>query len=80
MKLDEDPGPPWEGAILAERRAHCKVYGPSAVNCAKTAEPIGLRLGCGLGWAEGSTCSIVFARRRQCTQVQSYSRGANVRV
>ena len=24
------------------------------------------RLGCGLGWAEGSTSLIVFARRRQC--------------
>jgi len=24
------------------------------------------RLGCGLGWAEGSTSSIVFARWRQC--------------
>jgi len=24
------------------------------------------RLGCGLGWAEGSTSSIVFARLRQC--------------
>jgi len=34
------------------------------------------RLGCGLGWAEGSRSSIVFARWRQCqAQVQSYLLG-----
>jgi len=27
------------------------------------------RLDCGLGWAEGSTSSIVFARWRQCAQI-----------
>jgi len=37
------------------------------------------RLGCALGWAEGSTNSTVFARWRQCAQFQSYSPGgANV--
>jgi len=36
-------------------------------------------LGCGLGWAEGSTSSIIFAKWGQCTQFQSYSPGgANV--
>jgi len=33
------------------------------------------RLGCGLGWAEGSTSSIVFGRWCQCAQFQSYSPG-----
>jgi len=30
------------------------------------------RLGCGLGWAEGSTSSIVFARRRQCARMAGH--------
>jgi len=33
------PDPPWEGAILGKRGAHCKV------SCAKTAEPIDLPFG-----------------------------------
>jgi len=32
--LHGGPDPPWEGAILGERVAHCKVYGHSAVLCA----------------------------------------------
>jgi len=37
---------PWEGAILRGQRAsHCKVYGHSAVICAKTAEPIAMPFG-----------------------------------
>jgi len=32
-------------------------------------------LGCGLGWDEGNTCSVVFGRWRQCAQVQSHSPG-----
>jgi len=55
------PDPPWEGAILGERGAHCKAWGLSAVGCAKKAEPIDLPFGCRLGCAEGSTSSIVFA-------------------
>jgi len=31
------------------------------------------RLGCGLRWAEGIRSSVVFARWRQCAQVQSFS-------
>jgi len=34
--------PPWERAILVDRRAHCKVQALSAVRCAKTAERINL--------------------------------------
>ena len=33
--LEKDPDPPWEGAILWDRDAHCKVWGLSAVSCAK---------------------------------------------
>ena len=37
------------------------------------------RLGCGLGWAKGSTSSIVFARWRQCTLMQGHT-GATWRI
>jgi len=44
--LDGGPDPPWEGAILRGKGAsHCKVYGQSAVPCAKTAEPIEMLFG-----------------------------------
>ena len=37
---------PWEGAILRGKGAfYCKVYGHSAVICAKTAEPIEMPFG-----------------------------------
>jgi len=36
------PDPPWEGAILADRGAHCKVYTLSAISYAKTTKPIHL--------------------------------------
>jgi len=32
--LHSGPDPPWKGAILGERVAHCKVYGLSVVRCA----------------------------------------------
>ena len=39
--LDGGPDPPREGEILRRKGAtHCKVYGHSAVICAKTAKPI----------------------------------------
>jgi len=34
--------PPWEMAILVDRRPNCKVQALSAVSCVKTAEPIHL--------------------------------------
>ena len=44
--LDVGPDPPWDVAILVgERAAHCKVYGHSAVSCAKTAEAIEMLFG-----------------------------------
>ena len=37
---------PWEGAILRGKGApHCKIYGHSAVICAKTSEPIYMPFG-----------------------------------
>jgi len=36
------PDSPWEGVILVDRGAHCKVYGLPVVSCAKAAEPIDL--------------------------------------
>ena len=44
--------PPWEGAILRGKGvSHCKVYGHSAVICAKTAEPMEMPFGLCLLWA-----------------------------
>jgi len=37
---------------------------PSAMSCAKQENQSICHLGCGLGWAEGSTCSIIFPRWR----------------
>jgi len=45
------PDPPREEAIW-EKGSHCKVQGLSAVSCTKTAEPIDLLFGCGLGCAK----------------------------
>jgi len=41
----------------------------SAVSCAKRLNRSIYRLGCGLGWTEGSTSSIIFARWRQCAHM-----------
>ena len=44
--LDGAPHCPWEEAILrGEGAAHCKVYGHTAVICAKMAEPIEMSFG-----------------------------------
>ena len=43
-----------------ETGAHCKVWGLSAVTCAKTAELIDLSFGLWTREAKGSTSSIVF--------------------
>jgi len=60
------PDPMWEGAILVDRGAHCKVYAFYAVNCAKTSEPIDLPFRLWTPVAEGCISSIVFTRWRQC--------------
>ena len=44
--LDGGPDPPVRRAILKGKgAAHCKVQGPSAVSCVKTAEPIKMPFG-----------------------------------
>jgi len=47
------PGLPCEGAILRgkDMPGHDD---DTVVSCAKTAEPIEMPFGCGLGWAEGT--------------------------
>jgi len=43
------------------------------VSCAETAEPIDLSFGLWtLGWAEGSTSSIIFARWCQCAHMRGH--------
>jgi len=66
--------PPWKGAILVDRGAHCNVKALSAVSCAKTAKPIHLpfRLWTRLKWAKGCTSAIVFARWRQCALMEGH--------
>jgi len=48
--LDGGTDLPWEGAIFWHARQHWDV------SCAKTAEPVEIRLGSGLGWVEASMC------------------------
>jgi len=43
---------PWEGAILREKGWPIITYRDSAVSCAKTAEPIEIPFGIGLGWVQ----------------------------
>jgi len=68
----EGPDPPWEGAILVDRGAHCKIYALSAVSCEKRLNLSIFRFDCGLGWADGCARSIVFARWRQCALVHGH--------
>jgi len=66
--LDGDTDPPWEGQFLGEGHAPtCPITFCSQL-CKWLKRSI-CHLGCGLGWAEGSTRSIVFAR---CRHVPSW--------
>jgi len=67
--LDGGPDPPWEGTILADRGTHCKVWGLSAVSCAKTAEPINLPFGLWTRMGRRRKNSMVFARCCQCALI-----------
>jgi len=49
----------WGGKVAA----HCKVWALFAVSCAKTAEPVEVLVGFGLGWARGP-CIIWGSRFR----------------
>ena len=58
-------GPHPQGAILGAEGAHRKVWGLSAVSCAKTTEPIDLPFRLWTRVAAMCTRSIVFASWRQ---------------
>jgi len=60
------PESPWVGVILAERRAHCKYRDFLPWAAQERLNRSICHLDCGLGWAEGSTSSVVFARWHQC--------------
>ena len=61
--------PSWEGAILGERRAHCKYRDFLLWAVQERPNWSICRLDCGLGWAKGSTSLIIFARWRQYAQM-----------
>jgi len=44
------------------------------MSCAEAAEPIDLQLGCGLGFAECFTSSVVFASWHQCPHGRAHWR------
>jgi len=71
--------PVWEGAILGAKGAHCKVWDflPWAVQ--KRLNRSICRLGYELGWADGSSSSVVFARWRQCA-LMGWHIGATWRI
>ena len=68
-KLDGSPDPPWEGTILGKGVpiVKCRDFLPWAVQ--KWPNQSSSCFGYGLGWAEGSTTSVVFARWRQCAHM-----------
>jgi len=65
------PHPPWEGAILVDRGAHCKKIGLSVISCAKKAEPIHFpfRLWTRVGQRMHK---FNFARWRQCALMEGH--------
>jgi len=67
---------PWEGAILGDRGAHCKVQGLSAISCAKTAEPINLSFGL---WTREGWRKHKFNRIRQVAPPGEYDWNVRLR-
>jgi len=63
--------PPWIGAILGERGAHCKAYGLTVMSCAKTAEPVDLPFGF---WTWVGPRKDKFNRIRQVTPMCRHGR------
>jgi len=61
-ELDGGSNPPWEGAILGERVAHCNILKLSAVSWADTAEPIDFPFGL---WPRVDRWKNKFSRIRQ---------------
>jgi len=60
------PDPPREGAILGKVSPIVRYRDFLSWAVQKRLNRLICRLGCGLGWVEGSVSSIVFARWRQC--------------
>ena len=60
---------PWEVAVLGERKAHCKYRDFRLGAVQEWPNRSICYLDRGLGWAEGSTSSVVFARCRQCVHM-----------
>jgi len=61
--LDGGPDPPWQWTIFVKYKDFLQWAVQKRLN--RTI----CRLGCGLGWAERSTSSIIFTRRRQCAHM-----------
>jgi len=72
------PYPHGNGLFLG-RRAHCKYRDVLPWAVQERMNRSICRLDCGLGWAEGSTGWIVFARWRQCTHIRRHI-GATWRI
>jgi len=55
-----DSGGPKKALLDGSQIPRCEVaiFRGKDMSCAKIAEPIDLRSGCGLGWAGGSTSSL----------------------
>ena len=62
---------PWEGAISGKWLPIVKYRDFLLWAVRKRLKRSICHMGCGLGWAEGSTSSIIFARWRQCTRRHS---------
>ena len=60
--LDGGPNPPWEETILGKGAPIVKYRDTLRSPVGKQLNQSICRLGCGLGWATGSTSSIAFAR------------------
>jgi len=77
--LDGCPNSPWERVIFGERRAHCKYRDFLWWAEQERLNRSICRLDCGLGWAEGSTTSIIFARWCHCVHMGRHI-GTNWRI
>ena len=73
--------PPSKGESFWERRFHCRPkYREFLLRVVQErSNRVICHLYCGLGWAEGSTSSIVFARWRQCSHMGRHI-GATSRI
>jgi len=64
-ELNGSPDPPWEGQLWGKGSPIVNYWDLVLWAVQKRLHRSICRLGCGLGWAEGSTSSIVFTRWRQ---------------